>query len=207
MNTLRQTAALGRHPTNPFATRHTRPGQIPPLDERGDPRDLAGLLAELRRQGGSAAIIGPHGTGKSTLLAAMVATLAAAGDDVQNLRIRRRRDLIAVLASLAAAAGGGVLGIDSWEVLGRVAGRLVVLLARLRRVRLIVTSHRATPLPTLIKTRATPAVLAAIVRRLPADGGLLEPADLKHAFSRHRGNLREALADLYDRVEERRPRD
>jgi len=60
--------AIERHRTNPFATRHTRPGGVPPLDDDGRPRDLEGLLARLGSMP-AAAIVGPHGTGKSTLLA------------------------------------------------------------------------------------------------------------------------------------------
>jgi hypothetical protein len=45
--------------------------------------------------------------------------------------------------------------------------------------------------------------LTAIVARLPANAGLITPADLADAFARHRGNLRDALADLYDRFEHR----
>jgi len=73
-------AAAGRRPaadgvgrgmsdSNPFATRFTRPGQLPPFDAAGKRIDLDALLAlagRIRR----AVIIGPHGSGESTLLAA-----------------------------------------------------------------------------------------------------------------------------------------
>lgn len=99
---------------------------------------------------------------------------------------------------------GGILCLDSWDELGNLARLLVTLQARLRGVRLLVTSHRTGLLPTLVRTRGTPAVLAGIVRRLPGEAGLLNEADLAAAFARHHGNLRESLASLYDRIEERR---
>ncbi len=204
MSIIRPPATTGRHPTNPFATRHTRPGAIPPLDERGLARSVPGLLEAIDRLGGSAAFTGPHGTGKSTHLAAVVAALTAEGRAVHSLRVRRCRDLVPVLAGLGRAARGGTLCIDGWESLGAPAGLLVVLLARLRGVRLIVTSHRPTLLPTAVQTRATLPPLSGIVERLPPAAGLLTPADLTGAFTRHAGNLRESLAELYDVVEARR---
>jgi hypothetical protein len=204
MSVTRPTATTDRHPTNPFATRYTRPGAIPPLDERGLPRSVLGLLETIDRLGGSAAFTGPHGTGKSTHLAAVAAALRAEGRRVQSIRVRRCRDLLPVLTALGRAAGGGTLCIDGWESLGAPAGLLVVLLARLRGIRLIVTSHRPTLLPTAVRTAATFPLLTGIIERLPPAGDLLTPADLAGAFTRHAGNLRESLAELYDVVEARR---
>jgi hypothetical protein len=204
MNPLRMTAALARHATNPFATRHTRPGAIPPLDDEGRPRNLEKLLAAIDRLGGSAAIRGPHGTGKSNLLAALGETLADRGEQVRCIRIRRPGGSRPVIRALRGMPQGGILCLDSWDELGTLGSLLVVLQARLRGVRLVVTSHRAGLLPTLVRTRGTPAVLAGIVRRLPAEAGRLTKADLMAAFAHHHGNLRESLASLYDRIEERR---
>jgi hypothetical protein len=58
-------------------------------------------------------------------------------------------------------------------------------------------------MPTAVATAGTLPLLTAIVARLPANAGLITPADLADAFARHRGNLRDALADLYDRFEHR----
>jgi len=204
MNQLRVTATLARHATNPFATRHTRPGAIPPLDEEGSPRNLEKLVAAVERLGGSAAIRGPHGTGKSTLLTALGETLADRGTQVRSLRIRRPGGPRPVLRALRGMPAGGFLCLDSWDELDSLAGLGVMLWARLRGVRLLVTSHRAGLLPTLVRTRGTPAILAGIVRRLPPEASLLSEADLAAAFASHHGNLRESLASLYDRIEERR---
>ena len=65
-------------PSNPFATRYTRPGQLEPLDAEGRPIDLPALLQECARLGRAVAIVGPHGSGKSTLLRRLYeATVAA----------------------------------------------------------------------------------------------------------------------------------
>jgi hypothetical protein len=189
-----------RHRSNPFATRHTRPGAVPPLDGLGRPLAVEPVLAMLDRQP-ALAIIGPHGTGKSTLLVAITAALDAAGRPVVLCRLRCRRDGIEVFRAIGRARFGTTLLIDGWERFGPLAGRLAILGARLRGCRLIVTSHRPAGMPTALVTAGTLPLLAAIVARLPAHDGLITPADLADAFGRHRGNLRDALADLYDRFE------
>ena len=54
-----------RRRSNPFATRHTRPGAVPPLDPAGAPLRVEVVLAALERHR-RVAIVGPHGTGDST---------------------------------------------------------------------------------------------------------------------------------------------
>jgi|688.fasta_scaffold16095_4 hypothetical protein len=188
-----------RHRSNPFATRHTRPGAVPPLDPLGGPLAVGPVLAMLDRHP-ALAIVGPHGTGKSTLLAAIASELDSAGSP---LVLRRRRDSIAALRAILRARRGTTLLLDGWERVGPLAGRLARLAARLRGCRLVVTSHRPAGMPTAVETAGTLPLLTAIVARLPANDGLITPADLADAFARHRGNLRDALADLYDRFEHR----
>jgi hypothetical protein len=187
---------------NPFTTRHTRPGAVPPLDLQGGPLDVGAVLAMLDRHP-ALAIVGPHGTGKSTLLAAIAGRLEAAGSPVVLHRLGRRRDAIAVLRAVAPAPRGTTFLIDGWERIGPLAGRLARLAAQVRGCRLVVTSHRPVGLPTAVTTAGTLPLLAAIVARLPPHADLIGPADLADAFARHRGNLRDSLADLYDRFEDR----
>lgn len=195
--------------SNPFATRFTRPGQLPALDDAGRPLDMACLLARLAhcRQ---AAIVGPHGSGKSTLLAHLVAKLRREGAVVRWMRLRSFRDLPRLLGAVACSGPGATLGVDSWECLGPVAGWLVRGLAWVRGCRLLVTAHRAGAFPVLFACRPTPAVLASLVALLPAadewHGRIIRAADLHAAFAQRRGDIREALFDLYDRFESRRPR-
>jgi len=191
-----------RHPTNPFATRHTRPGRLPPLDEAGRPRNLGGLLAAADRLP-AAAIVGPHGTGKSTLLVALERMLAASGRSAGLFRVRRRRDGLLVLPAVWRAAAGSTLCIDSWERLGRLERGAARLVAGIRGCRLLVTSHRTGWPPTLVDTSGSLAVLTAVVGRLPDHGGLLTHEDLAVAFLRHAGNIRDSLDELYDRFEHR----
>jgi hypothetical protein len=200
---------------NPFATRHARPGRLEPLDRDGQPRDVAALLDRLAALGGCAAIRGPHGSGKTTLLERLCEGLEDRGTAVERVRLRAWRDGAAAAAADVAAAfrailrcaAGGTVCIDGWEQMGPAAA-VADAIARLRGCGLVVTTHRSTRLPLLVACDTSPALLAAIVRRLPGydswGGSSIHEADLEVSFLRHGGNIRESLYELYDRFEERR---
>lgn len=199
---------------NPFSTRHTRPGRLEPLDHHGHPHDVADLLERLAALGGRAAICGPHGSGKTTLLERLAEGLESRGAAVERVRLRAWRDgAAAAVADVTAAfrailrcGAPGTICIDGWEQMGPAAVAATVL-AWLRGCGLVVTTHRATHLPILVASDTTPALLAEIVRRLPGHaswaGSLIHDEDLESAFTRHGGNIRESLYELYDRFEER----
>ncbi|MFM9058738.1 MAG: hypothetical protein ACKOSQ_06420 [Planctomycetaceae bacterium] len=187
---------------NPFATRHTRPGRLVPRDAGGAPLDLAALLArasDLR----AAAIEGPHGAGKTNLLVTLAGLFAQAGRHAGTLRPRSWRDGPAALRAVHRAAPGATLCIDSWEALGRPWAVIVRWAARRRRVGLLVTSHAATGLPVLVRCETSASLLSRLVAELPEHLGLIGPADVERAFGARRGDIREALYDLYDRFERR----
>jgi hypothetical protein len=197
-------------PTNPFATRHVRPGSIVPLDGRGAPLDIPLLVGRLRRSGGTGAIVGPHGSGKSTLLLRLAAEIEAGGTRVERVRVRGWRDVVRTLVACRAAGRNGTVCIDGWERLAGPLRRLVRLLARVTGRALVVTMHRRDSMPELATCGTTAGLLAAIVDRLPgrADwyGRLIGAEDIRAAFEHRHGDVREALFDLYD-VFERRARD
>jgi hypothetical protein len=191
-----------RLPPNPFATRHTRPGALPPLDDRGDPLDIS-ALADRCLVLPAAAIEGPHGHGKTTLIARIVEHLGERGVPVEVVRMRSAADGGRALLAVVRVGRGTLVCIDGWERLGRMAAAVVRLAARCRSVRLLVTAHRSTGLPVVMRCATSERLLRAIVERLPDHGGRIAAADVAAAFARHRGNLRESLYDLYDRFERR----
>lgn len=193
--------ATDGRPGNPFATRYTRPGAIPPLDRLGRPLDLEALIARLDGLG-AAALEAPHGHGKSTLLIALAAALGGAGRPVTMVRVRGWQNACVAYRAVVAAPRRTAVFIDGWEQLGFLAAPLRAV-ARLLRRTLLVTSHRPTGLPVLRACETTPNLLRAIVARLPDRGGPVDEADIATAFERHGGNLRESLYDLYDRAERR----
>src|SRR5262249_23632578 len=71
------TAAVPPLSGNPFATRRVRPGAIPFLFPTGE--SVGQLLDRLRAAGWWGQVVGPHGSGKSTLVAALLPELCQAG--------------------------------------------------------------------------------------------------------------------------------
>lgn len=192
-------------PRNPFATRHTLPGRIPPLDPDGRPVDPRALLDRLRVLGGTAAIQGPHGSGKTTLLTHLARELEGEGSLAAVVRLRSRWDFVVALRAIVRARSGQAVCIDSWERMGTLPACLARVAAKAVGCGLLVTSHRDTGLPLLARGVPTSGLLTAIVRRLPDHGNwlgsLISAADIEAAFSASGGNLREALYCLYDRFE------
>lgn len=202
---MTSTVAVDAAPAhNPFATRWTAPGRIAPLDERGRILDLGGLLGALRAEAGRAAIEGPHGSGKTTLLVALAGRLSRDGRLAGLVRVRSPASFATLVAVAWRAAPGTTVCVDSWEQLGRVGRWAVVLVTKVLGLGLLVTAHRPTGLPVLLRCDVTPDLLHRIVAALPDHGGRIEPRDVEQAFAGHRGNVREALYDLYDRFERRR---
>ena len=196
-------------PTNPFSTRHVRPGSIVPLDGLGRPVDLPLLVARFRSAGGVGAIVGPHGSGKSTLLLRLAAEIEAGGMRVTRVRVRGPGDVGRMVVAIHAAGRSGVVCIDGWERLPAPLRSLVRTLAWMADRGLVVTMHARDSMPELVTCGTTPGLLAAIVDRLPGSadwyGDLIRAEDVRTAFDRRRGDIREALFDLYD-VFERRAR-
>lgn len=195
------TIPVVEHPRrNPFATRHTRPGMLPPLDDRGEPIDPARLLAGVG-PGRVVAVMGPHGHGKSTLVAAVAVAARAAGWAVREVRVRSPLESWRPVAAAIAAARGTFLACDGWERAFPGTATAVRIIAAARGLRVVVTVHRRGSLPILARCDTSPRLLAQLVARLPDHAGLISAHDVDDAYRRHEGNLREALYDLYDRFE------
>lgn len=210
--------APARARDNPFATdRLEALGYRSP--RTGEPLDLEPLLARWESLGRRGAIVGPEGSGKTTLLDDLESLLGARGFPVWRLRAEvgsgrlveeRDRDRLVPLGDLAQAGTRTILVIDGadrskrriWHRLRRAAGRG----SACRPGGLLVTSHRPGLLPTLTECTTSPELLERLMAELVGFSGAtperaLPPAATLHA--RHRGNLRLALLELYDRWAER----
>jgi hypothetical protein len=67
-----------------------------------------------------------------------------------------------------------------------------------RAAGLVITSHRRGMLPTLVECSTTPALLDEIITEiLGEESNILRPLT-PTLFTKHRGNLRAALRELYD---------
>ena len=204
------------------------------------------LMQRLEQARFRAAIVGPHGTGKTTLLNELGRRLADSGFRVEHVRYNaeHRPTSFAELANLldagchapgfAGACGPAaseascpckakgmapapsrvsacgdpgtpsvrrVILLDGYEQLSPLMR--LQLMHRLRRAPatagLIATSHRGTLLPTLLHTSTTPALLSSLIGQLAGDDAPRWIAGNDQLLRRHRGNVREALFELYDR--------
>ena len=156
------------------------------------------LVERFAGLGSRAALVGPEGSGKTTLLEDLGERLAGQGFRLRPVTLVRGQSRLppaeeeSLLADLDAT---DLLLIDGADQLGHLSWR------RLRRRSraaggLLVTSHRTGLLPTLHRCVTTPELLAELVREILSGE---EPAvDPRALFTRHRGNLRTALRELYD---------
>lgn len=155
-----------------------------------------GLLERLATLRYRAAIVGPYGRGKTTLLEDLTPRLEALGFRIRSVMLhtgnrfwtREQREIL-----FRHVSPRDILCVDGAEQLGRIAW--LALRARSEAAGgLLITSHRPGLLPTLITCETTPELLEDIVRDLL--GREVEGAN--ELFTRHDGNLRAALREMYD---------
>jgi energy-coupling factor transporter ATP-binding protein EcfA2 len=182
-----------------------------------DKQSWSQLFERLIQQNGRAAIVGPHGTGKTTLLETLRHHLSTVGtmttqdqpfpakwptsDGLPPLLMfisrdvrdhdRQRRQL-----SLAGEQGRWLLidGIERWSAWHRFRW----LRWTSRNYRIIVTAHRATWLPTLMRTAPDWELVARIIRELVPDDSDRTMQVAYRFWCKNPGNVRETLRALYD---------
>ena len=146
-----------------------------------------------------AALVGPHGHGKTTLLEDLGARLEARGFRVRPVTLHEgeRRLGPARVAMLFRDPGPrDLLLVDGAEQLDRLAWWSLRRRSR-SAAGIVITSHEPGLLATLHECRTSPELLAGIIQDLlPCSMG--EAPSAAELFVRHRGNLRDALRELYD---------
>jgi hypothetical protein len=209
--------------TNPFSTSQIRPGAIeynfPPgySEER--------FWQRFQILGRCGQIIGPHGSGKSTLIRWLVPRLARRGLDVRLIPICSDERQPAVDASVISNWGRNIqVIVDGYEQLSWRWRALLRWQSRRRQCGLVVSAHCDAGLATLYRTCVTPDLANAVVGRLLSkhpnrelilrslcrETGqpgqqILSRQAVEALLSRHNGDLRETLFSLYDLCEKLRP--
>jgi hypothetical protein len=182
---------------NPF-----RAERVEALRYRLDAAGWQTLLDRLAALGHRGAIVGPCGSGKTTLLEELRDRCEARGLATAHWRPGRegRLEFARAFTGFLGAAPGRMLFLDGAEQLGWREWRRVKWAAR-AATGLVITSHRTGRLPTLRACGTTPRLLEELVHELLADaphGGAVGAAECAALWRRHRGNLRDALRELYD---------
>lgn len=181
---------------NPF-----RSATVAELRYRLGAEERSGLVKRLRGYGWRACLLGPEGTGKTTLLEDLEATIRAAGREVCWIRLSHqsaraeKRDAASAIADL----GPGIVAlVDGGEVFGRLRWTLLLRTIRRSGAGVLATVHRPCGLPVLHRTRPDLDQALRLTRQLA--GACWHP-DLEHvarrAFAESRGNVREVFRAAY----------
>lgn len=197
------TAATSDVPANPFSTRYVRPGAVPYVFD--DEQNAASLLERLSQLGWCAQIVGPHGSGKSTLVAHLVEQLGRAARPAHVLSLhdgqrRPPRDWM----TRAVQEGVAMIVVDGYEQLSRWSRFRLRRACRRHGWGLLVTAHRDVGLPTLLETSTTLQKAYAVVERIAPDASSLGQDVIERCYTASGGNMRETLFLLYDEFEKRR---
>lgn len=179
-----------RRPTdNPFASR-----RIDGLSFRYRAEDIDDLVAALTTNGGRGAVIGPHGSGKTTLVENVADRVG--GEIVKiHLATDTNRPLDSAIRSLPpVVAPTHTILLDGAEQLGPWSWWRVH-----RRIRtagtIVITSHAPGRFPTVYECSTDPELLVDLVAELAPEG---VDADLDELYQRHDGNIRLCFRELYD---------
>ncbi|MDZ7616586.1 MAG: hypothetical protein U1E05_06245 [Patescibacteria group bacterium] len=174
------------------------------LPHNGELFDWPPFLARLYSAefGGRGAIVGPHGSGKTTFLIELKQRLEADGRQVVMLFTNRdagRRIPRSWESTLRAISEQTLVIADGYDALSPLSRWR--LRRRLQpRGGLIVTSHGRCVLPTLLETHTSPRLLSTLINELLGEGpSPLRPSEqeISRLYHACRGNLREVFRQLY----------
>ncbi|MGL4514867.1 MAG: hypothetical protein ACRCT8_17405 [Lacipirellulaceae bacterium] len=189
--------------SNPFATCWTRPGAMAFVRSAGV--DAPTVAERLATNGWRGQVVGPHGVGKSALLAALARIATERGLATRRLVIdARSRRRVLPLQMNAVLFVEGLERLPGWR-------RWLLLATAARRPGLVVALHRPSSapladLPLVAQLAPSESMLESLYRSLVADRETrVTLDDAREAFRRHGGDYRRVWFDLYDLHEARRP--
>ena len=194
-------------PSNPFSTRFLSPGQLSFVGL--DDQTLDGLAEKLIQQNGNGQIVGPHGTGKTTLTFELQKRIARLNDTNTNYRFVRKtvgpRQTIRTSEQAAEfnPHSKTILVLDGVELLSWLQRLALIKTCQRKRIGFLVTAHRPVwGLPVLVSTKPDRSQFEAIVRQLTRDCDFQISTDrLNELYTNNNGNIREALMSCYDDFE------
>lgn len=214
-------------PLNPFCSRFVNPLNSPfvpqslSIQASGGTLGPCQLAKQFQQQGECVQIVGPHGSGKTTLALAIAAQLTESVSPVEVVTFRRSPAFgrwlfprLVVQKSMLTtnhpkssdSHTGSLILIDGIELLNWLHRRLMIrsLCRTPRRTKVIVTTHRPIRrLPILVTLRPSSEHFDRIVHRLCAGEDLLPSKVVSAAYWRSNGDYRKGLSLLYDEWQHR----
>jgi hypothetical protein len=189
---------------NPFATRATRPGALAYHFPHAASDES--LIHALQKQHWWGQILGPHGSGKSTLIHALLESLEQRGRRVNHFTLHKGEKRIPIedLDRTDWDARTQVI-VDGFEQLGAWNRAALKRVCKQRHAGLLVTAHESVGFSTVFATTVDLKLAQQLVTQLQQSAEpLVHAEDVDKSFQRHNGNLREVFFELYDLYEERR---
>lgn len=193
---------------NPFSTRFIQPGAI--SYECFDGRTVIELAERfLKLPSKRGIIIGPHGSGKSTLVASLVLNLPSILPKSQIHSLRFSTDKSArksLNKTVREWTPHSIAILDGYEQLKFWDRFRVEWIARARSISILATAHRPVRgYDTIWETFVTDSSSQWVIEQLLLQSGrpcganeLLQSDAWSHSRARHGQNLRESLFDMYD---------
>ena len=177
---------------NPFSTDRVEQIRFMPQSE-----SWSELIERLEIMDYRAAAIGPDGSGKTTFLEDLKQQLKERGIKTQSIFVTMdiKVSWKQIKQTLDARAFD-VLLLDGADHLNRMTWyRLKRRILRIKKG-LVITSHKPDMLPTLMRCSTSIPLLQNIVSQLAPE--YAQPPQIEKLFTRHEGNIRNALRTLYD---------
>ncbi len=158
------------------------------------------LESRLEAAGGRGSIVGPHGSGKTTLIEEWIRRLQSRGEKVIRIRLNgERRDFSRAEWDLLRDGGSETfLFVDGAEQLGVFARWSLIRLSSAFKA-VVLSLHRKGRLPVLFECCVFPGLAEEILTELlgPEEAENTLPR-FQAALKRRGAHLRAALFDLYD---------
>jgi len=158
------------------------------------------LLSRFEAARYRGALVGPRGSGKTTLLEDLEHRLRARGFGTRLLRLNEEEpalDLRFLARLCQALTARDILLLDGAEQMNWFAWRSFLWRTR-SAAGLLITTHQHGRLPTVWECRTSCELLVGIAADLLGTRSMGLRRQAEALFTRHRGNLRDALREWYD---------